>query len=129
MDVLLNVLHYCHMILEWGHVERFFFQNKNKKVTLREFCSALENLIGKNVTGESCSDQFTVRPILYFSYNGQTSQDHPDSAYSHYYTSLGNIQNTVVAIGSWSPSNNKVELFDIATNTWTSKEPFPYAEK
>ena len=88
----------------------------------------MENRIGKNVIGKSCSDQYTVRPILYFSYNGQTSDDHPDSVYDHYYTSLGNIQNTVVAIGSLSPNNNKVELFDIASNTWTSKEPFPYAE-
>ena len=69
----------------------------------------------------------TVWSTLYLSYNGQSYDDHPYSVYDHKFISLGNIDNRVVSVGSWN--NNQVELFDITSNTWTTKKSFPYCIK
>ena len=58
------------------------------------------------------------------SFNGEKYEDHPNAANDHYDTSLGNIENKVLAVGS--TNNNKVELLDISSNTWTTKATFPY---
>ena len=60
----------------------------------------------------------------YLSYNGENYTDHPDSVSDHDYTTLGNINNTILAVGSLR--NVKVEMFDISSNTWSTKTPFPY---
>ena len=53
----------------------------------------------------------------YFSYNGEKYTDHPSTVNDHYLTTLGDIENKILAVGGWSTSNNKVELFDISSNT------------
>ena len=62
------------------------------------------------------------------SYNGKEYDDHPNSANNHGFTSLGNLNNTVLAVGAgYNPGyNNKVEIFDINANTWATKTSFPY---
>ena len=55
--------------------------------------------------------------------------NHPDTVNDHYATSLGNIDNKVLAVGGYLSSttgNNKVELFDTDTNQWTTKTSFPF---
>ena len=66
---------------------------------------------------------------IFLSYNGQSSEDHPNSVYDHRRSTLGNIENKVIAVGSWGPLNLQVELFDISSNTWTTKKPFPYCSE
>ena len=61
----------------------------------------------------------------YFSYNGELYTDHPNSVNSHYQATLGDIENKILAVGDY-PSNNKVELFDISSNTWSTKTSFPF---
>ena len=63
----------------------------------------------------------------YFSYNGELYTDHPNSPNSHYSTTLGDIENKILAVGEYQSSdskNNKVELFDISSNTWSTKTSF-----
>ena len=59
-----------------------------------------------------------------FSYNGKQYTNHPNSANNHYDTTLGDIENKILAVGD--RRGNKVELFDISSNTWTTKTSFPY---
>ena len=61
-----------------------------------------------------------------FSYNGEKYTDHPSSVNDHNLTSLGNIENKILAVGGYTPSTLKVELFDINSNSWTTKTSFPY---
>ena len=65
----------------------------------------------------------------HLSYNGEKYTNHPNSVSDHYFTSLGDIENKIVAVGSWSAENTKVEIFDINSNTWTTKSSFPYCSK
>ena len=63
----------------------------------------------------------------YFSYNGEQYANHPNSVNSHYHTTLGDIDNKILAVGEYYTSiskNNKVELFDISSNTWSTKTSF-----
>ena len=64
-----------------------------------------------------------------FSYNGEQYTNHPNSVNSHYPTTLGDIENEILAIGGSSGKNNKVELFDINSNTWSTKTSFPYCSE
>ena len=64
--------------------------------------------------------------MKYFSYDGQKYTDHPKTVHDHYITSLGDLENKILAVGSHSTMNTKVELFDIDSNTWTTKSSFPY---
>ena len=61
----------------------------------------------------------------HFSYNGEKYTNHPDSANYHYATTLGEIENKILAVGCFSDSI-KSELFDINSNKWTTKTSFPY---
>ena len=63
---------------------------------------------------------------MFRSYNGKTYVNHPSTINDHELIALGDIDNKVLAVGSISPSNNKVEIFDIETNTWTTKTAFPF---
>ena len=62
-----------------------------------------------------------------FSYNGETSTNLPDSKHWHQRTTLGNIENNVLAVGSGGPEkNNQVEVLDIQANTWTTRARYPF---
>ena len=68
----------------------------------------------------------------YFSYNGEKYTTHPNSVNEHYWTSLGNIENKIFAVGShnrYNPGNTEVEIFDINSNTWTAKTSFPFCSR
>ena len=58
-----------------------------------------------------------------FSYNGDGYADHPNAAIYHNSITLGGIQNRVLAIGGLTV---EVELFDIISNSWSKKKPFPF---
>ena len=60
-----------------------------------------------------------------FSYDGEQYTDHPNSANNHSRTTLGDIENNILAVGD-DNDNTEVELFDISSNTWTTKTSFPY---
>ena len=64
--------------------------------------------------------------IEYFSYDGEKYTDHPNAIYDHQKTTLGNNENKVLAVGGYNPGTLSVELFDINSNVWTTKSPFPY---
>ena len=67
--------------------------------------------------------------MKYFSFNGKVYKDHPNSVNSHYRSTLGDIENKILAVGEYynsSTKNNKVELFDISSNTWSTKTSFPF---
>ena len=62
----------------------------------------------------------------FFSYNGEQYTNHRNSINPHWQTKLGDIENKILVVGDASSENNKVELFDISSNTWTTKTSFPY---
>ena len=55
--------------------------------------------------------------------------NHPDTVFDHYFTSLGNIANKVLAVGGNSSGNNQVEIFDIETNRWTTNSSFAFCSR
>ena len=68
--------------------------------------------------------------MIYYSYNGERYKNHPPSVNNHYLTTLGNIENKILAVGDGgnnNEGNNKVELFDINSNSWTTKTSFPFS--
>ena len=67
--------------------------------------------------------------MLYLSYNGEKYTNHPNSVNDHTRTTLGDIENKIVAVGSYSSQNTKVEIFDINSNKWTTKTSFPFCSK
>ena len=64
--------------------------------------------------------------MKYFSYNGEKYTNHPNSINDHYLTTIGDIGNKIVAVGGYDTHTTNVELFDIDSNKWTTKTPFPY---
>ena len=54
--------------------------------------------------------------------------NHPESVYDHGATTLGNIGNKVLGVGHVfnGTGDNKVELFDINSEKWTTKASFPF---
>ena len=65
----------------------------------------------------------------YFSYNGEKYTNYPNSANDHSRISLGDLENKIFAVGSWTSENTKVEIFDINSNKWTAKTSFPFCSK
>ena len=63
---------------------------------------------------------------MFRSYNGKTYANHPSTTHDHDSIALGDIDNKVLAVGSRSPLNLDVEIFDIETNTWKTKTQFPF---
>ena len=65
-----------------------------------------------------------------FSYNGKKYTDHPNSVNDHFLTTIGGMENKILAVGGSGDDsgtkNTKVELFDIVTNRWTTKSSFPF---
>ena len=39
------------------------------------------------------------------------------------------ILNKVIAVGDWYSENTQVEVFDVTTNSWTSKTAYPYCSR
>ena len=67
--------------------------------------------------------------FIIWSYNGKTYVNHPDTTHDHHFTSLGDIDNKVLVVGSNSANGNQVEIFDIVTNRWTTKTQFPFGPR
>ena len=68
-----------------------------------------------------------IKLKLSFSYDGIGFSDYYSNATNdHYQTTLGNLNNQLVAIGSASKRNNIVETFDFESNTWAMQSEFSY---
>ena len=68
-----------------------------------------------------------IKLKLNFSYDGFGFSDYYlPAANDHYQTTLGNLNNQLVAIGSASNRNNIVETIDFESNTWTMQSEFWY---
>ena len=64
---------------------------------------------------------------LTFSYDGKSFSDYySEAANDHYQTTLGNLDNNPLAIGSASTRNNFVEAFDFVSNTWITQSAFSF---
>ena len=102
-----------------------------------ELCSVSRQAIRKNASGNNqavlcfklkyhklyIKFQYYFK-VEYFSYNGEKYSDHRNSLYDHKYSSLGDIENKILAVGG--SLGNEVEQFDINSNTWTTKVSFPF---
>ena len=64
--------------------------------------------------------------LYLFSYDALAFRNHADSNYDHYLSSLANHNGSPLVVGASSPSTNKVEIYNIPTNTWTEAEDYPY---
>ena len=64
--------------------------------------------------------------LYFFSYDALAFRNHADSSYDHYLTSLANHDGSPLVVRASSPSTNKVEIYNIPTNTWTEAEAYPY---
>ena len=71
--------------------------------------------------------EVVIHIIYNKSYNGKTYINHPDTTNDHKNISIGNINNKVIAVGG--RSSNELEIFDIGTNTWTTKTQFPFGSR
>ena len=60
----------------------------------------------------------------FLSYDGAFMYDEQDANYQHYATSLGKFEESPFVVGSYSPSNVKVEQYK---TSWTTVGDFPYA--
>ena len=65
-------------------------------------------------------------PLIWFSYDGFIFHNHADSKNTHYYTTLANIDNSLLAVGGHDPNTNKAEILDISSNIWTEIADYPY---
>ena len=63
-----------------------------------------------------------------FSYDGIIFHNHADSKNGHFRTTLANIEDALLAVGGFGPNNNKAEILDISSNTWTEVADYPYHE-
>lgn len=61
-----------------------------------------------------------------YSYNGGSFTNHPNAASKHFQTTLGDLENKILAVGGYSTSNKIVEVFDISSNKWSTKTAFPW---
>ena len=64
--------------------------------------------------------------IIFSSYDALAFRYHADSSYGHYLTSLANHEGSPLVVGGYTPSTNKVEIYNISSNTWTAAEDYPY---
>ena len=99
-------------------------------VPKKELCFASQRTKGRNVSGNLSSINTLKSKFLghngILSFNGNDYTNHRDTVNDHNWTSLGNINNKVLAVGGSNTDNKKVEMFDINSNTWTTKASFPY---
>ena len=65
---------------------------------------------------------------ILFSYDGLIFHNQANSKNKHYYSTLAIIDGAPLAVGGTNPNTNKAEIFDIASNTWTEVEPYPYSD-
>ena len=59
-----------------------------------------------------------------FRFDGTSTIYAQTSNYAHYMTSLGNLQNTPVAVGGWYPDNYHIEHFE--NGNWKTKSDFSF---
>ena len=117
-----SVLVNCLMIFISAHVGLFSLLMYLKN----EPCSAFQQKPETNVTGSSFLMKI-IKLKLNFSYDGFGFSDYYlPAANDHYQTTLGNLNNQLVAIGSASKRNNIVETFDFESNTWAMQSEFSY---
>ena len=64
--------------------------------------------------------------ISLFSYDGDLFHNQANAKKWHYRTSLAKIDEAPLAVGGYSPTSNLAEIFDIASNTWTEIDIYPY---
>ena len=70
---------------------------------------------------------FTFLLILsFYSYDGAVFRNHPNSKNGHKKTTLANSNGSPLAVGDWGEEHSKAEIFNIATNTWTDIDDYPY---
>ena len=111
------------MHLTTEHVEHFI-----SHLTKKEWCFVSQTVTQTNVLGEYMQVAWNNHFIIFQSYNGRTYINHPNSSSNHAKTSLGNINNKVLAVGHYK-AGNKVEIFDIDTNAWTTKTAYPFCSR
>ena len=91
-----------------------------------ESCSAFPMITGASVKGEFAINMIMIKKdLMFFSYDGYIFHSQADSKYGHFETTLAKFEEAPLALGGYSPNNNKAERFDIASNTWTEVET-PY---
>ena len=100
-------------------MERFNF-----RWGMNESCFVSQAMTERNVSGQHIFALLDFFYVFDLSYNGKTYVNHPDTINEHYLTSLGNIDNKVLAVGG--NSNNQVEIFDISNGLWTAKSSFKF---
>ena len=114
----------CRMNSKMEHVEHI-----NSHLRKKGSCFASRKIKENNVSGMSIdSNRIDLKDHL-LSYNGKTYINHPDTTFNHGLTSLGNINNKVLAVGGSSANENHVEIFDIDTDNWTTKTEFPFCSR
>ena len=64
--------------------------------------------------------------LSFYSYDGAVFHNHPDSKNGHYSTTLANSNGSPLAVGDYNYKHSKAEIFNIATNTWTDIDDYPY---
>ena len=80
-----------------------------------------------NVSGKS--KKLIERHETFYSYDGKNYFDHLNAINHHSHTPIADIEGKLLAVGGHSPDNNKTEIFDIDTNTWTAKSEFPFCSE
>ena len=90
-----------------------------------ELCCALDMNLPENAKGIPCKHS---EISSFLSYDGLAFRNHASSKNDHQLTTLANYNGSPFVVGSYSPGNNKVELYDITTNIWTEKEDYSYHE-
>ena len=67
--------------------------------------------------------------IKKLSFDGILSKPHRSASQGHHATSLGNLNNQVLAVGGESSATLATELMNISSNTWSTKSPYPYCDQ
>ena len=108
------------MNFTWVLVVHIVFRKK-------ESCFAFPVLTRVNVKGE----YFGSKLILFYfaSYDGAVFHNQADSKNGHYWTTLAKIDGAPLAVGGNSPTNNKAEILDVSTNSWTEVADYPYHDQ
>ena len=64
--------------------------------------------------------------ILFYSYDGTVFHNHQNSKNDHALTTLANFNESPFAVGDYYVEHSKAEIFNIATNTWTEVDDYPF---
>ena len=68
--------------------------------------------------------------MSFFSYDGAIFRKHGNSKNLHWQIALAKINESPLAVGHYDSddlhTSSKAEIFNIATNTWTDVDEYPY---